>query len=564
MISLDELIQPYIDDHAAVGAAIAVLQNGQISYLGGFGKTCVEEYGIPVTPQTLFSYGSISKNLCAALVMRLVEQDLLDLDQPVVGYLPGFQFSREDFSRRVTLRHLLSHTSGLPMAGKYWGPRDPESLGRFVYEQIPYYKFLAEPGSVHLYSNTVICIAGHVAERVTGKYYEDLVQEFVFDPLGMAHSTFDPSIAMTYPLALPHESDPEGNLRVKHRMTYNVSGSPSSFAYGSVTGLANLAEMYLNQGWFRDLQFLTSVSIAEMHKPHASRHIDEHIHPLAHVNRGYGLGFNTGEYKGRRAARHGGMTLSFNCFFDLFPDDRAAVILLTNFSRDEKLLELIAALYDYALDLPSTGIVRSSKPAPVSGPDENQNLEDFTGTFLNVESGNLVSFSVVEDQLVIEDGENTLQLVQYSSHQFYSDISELFVQLIAFIRDSDGVLTHVMVSGEPYFPVMIDPSFRPQPHQWEKYQGIYMDPTNRNLEDIFTVRIQDGVLLIAEGDHEAACTPISNRKFLSELGTIEFEDSLADSVNILVWGQATRFYPIKEEKFRLDKTVEYLVDIPGT
>jgi len=562
MKSLDELIQPYIDDHSAVGAAIAVLQNSQITYLGGFGKTCVEDHGIPVTPQTLFAYGSISKNFCAAVVMRLVEQGLLDLDQPVVEYLPGFQFSRKDFGNKVTLRHLLSHTSGLPMAGKYWGPRDPDSLGRFVYEQIPYYKFLAVPGRVHLYSNTVICIAGHVAEVVTGKYYEDLIQEYVFDPLEMIDSTFDPAIAMTYPLALPHKRNPDGTLKVEHRMTYNVSGSPSSFAYGSVTDLAHLAQMYLNQGNYHELQYLSPYSIDEMQKPHASRYIDEHIHPLANVNRGYGLGFNTGEYKGKRAARHGGMNLSFNCFFDLFPDDGAGVVILTNYSNDEPLLELVAALYDYALDLPYVGIVRSSRPAPISKPDNTHQLEDFSGSFLNVESGSLVRFKVIEDKLVIENRDNTIPLTQYSSHQFYAVITEKFIQLIAFIRNAEGILTHVMLSGNPYFPVVVDPSFHPRPDLWENYQGTYKDPTNRNMSDIFTVRIKDETLFIAEGDKEVPCSPITNRRFTSELGTIEFEDTRIEPIKILVWGLSTRFYPLAEEKFKDGKIIEYLVDVP--
>jgi CubicO group peptidase (beta-lactamase class C family) len=284
--------------------------------------------------------------------MRLVEQGYLDLHTPIVHYLPDLRFSNVAYGSKVTLAHLLSHTSGLPLGGKYWGPRDPDSLRRFVYEQIPYYSFLSEPGTVHLYSNTVICVAGHVAEAVTGKYYDDLVQEYLFDPLQMNRVTFDPIIAMTYPLALPHERDADGNRSVVHRMTYNVSGNPSSFAYGSVIDLANLAQMYLKQGKVGGGQFLSAASIADMQRIYGNRHIDSALQPLADNYLGYGLGFEIGQYRGKRAAGHGGMNLTYNCFFKLFPYDGAGVIVLTNQSNYRPLWEMVTSLYDYALGLP--------------------------------------------------------------------------------------------------------------------------------------------------------------------------------------------------------------------
>jgi hypothetical protein len=97
-----------MEKQAALGAAVAILQGGEIVYLGGFGTTSIEEGGVQVTPQTLFAYGSIGKNLCAVLIMRLVEQGLLQLDTPIVNYLPTLQFSDRERGRKVTLRHLLS------------------------------------------------------------------------------------------------------------------------------------------------------------------------------------------------------------------------------------------------------------------------------------------------------------------------------------------------------------------------------------------------------------------------------------------------------------------------
>ena len=563
MDSIDTLIQPHIDNQAALGAAIAVLKGGEVIYLGGFGTTSVEDHGAPVTPQTLFAYGSICKNICATLIMRLVEQNLLNLDKPVVDYLPDLLFSDADYGKKITLRHLLSHTSGLPMGGKYWGPRDPDSLRRFVYEQIPYYTFLSEPGAVHLYSNTVFCIAGHIAEVVTGKFYDDLIQEQVFDPLQMDRVTFDPVVAMTYSVALPHETDSDGDLRVKHRMTYNVSGNPSSFALGSVADLAKLARMYLNRGQVGDQQFLSAASVGEMQRLHSRRTMIGAAHTLAQVNQGYGLGFEIGEYKSRRMARHGGMNLSNNCYFDLFPDNQTGVILLTNYYNEGPLMELVAELYDYALGIPHQGIVFLKKPPPLDVPPDHSQLQCYAGTFLRVETAELATFTVVDDVLVLERGAESTPLVPLGNDQFYAEFSERYRMPVAFSLDSNGMVRHATIWRDPYHPVVLDPKLQPDLQLWKSFEGIYKDPSNSNPEDIFSVRLQDEMLFIAEGEREVPCTTINRRCFLSKLGLFEFEDTGSATPPVLVWGKATRYYPLDIDEYKTKGVIRYLVDFPA-
>ena len=169
MLNIYELEQRIAQDIQArrmVGMALAIVQGGEVTYARGFGITSVEDAGLPITPSTLFCIGSISKTLTATLVMRLVEAGKLDLDAPVLTYLPGYAFRNPKWGQAVTLRHVLSHTTGLPSAGKDFGPRDPDALRRFVWDEIARYGFVAKPGKVHLYSNTVIVLAGHLAEVV--------------------------------------------------------------------------------------------------------------------------------------------------------------------------------------------------------------------------------------------------------------------------------------------------------------------------------------------------------------------------------------------------------------
>lgn len=552
---IDALIQSYMDQGAALGASVALLKGGDIVYIGSFGRTHIAEHGINVTPRTLFYYGSICKNFCAALILRLVEQGMLALDTPIVHYLPDLPFSNAEYGKRVTLRHLLSHTSGLPMGGKLWGPRDPDSLRRFVYEQIPYYTFLSEPGVVHLYSNTVFCVAGHIAEAVTGRFYDDLVQEYVFHPLQMNGATFDPVVAITQPIALRHEHGLDGKPYPIPQLMYNVSGNPSSFALGTIGDVANLAQMYLNQGQFGGQTFLTSSTIAEMQRSHADRGLAGSVSAWLQVSQGYGLGFEVGEYRGRRAARHGGATI---CYFDLFPDDGAGVILLTNFTNDPVLMPMLIDLYEFVLDLPKRGIFFLDKPAPSATLLTGTQLQCFGGAYINVETANVATFVVSAEQLILEQQDMSTPLVPISSNQFYAEFSEKQRLPVAFIANQAGAITHVMIGGEPYHPLALDPTFQPDVQCWQAFIGLYKDPSNANHAEMFTVRLRDGDLFIAEGENETPTRPVSNHCFLSDLGLFEFVDSAIEGAKILVWGKAVRFYPVNEQKYRTNKVIQYL------
>lgn len=545
MKDISNLIQPSIDKSEIMGAAVAILQDGQIVYTGGFGQTTIAGHGIPITDKTLFVYGSIAKNVCAALIMRLVEQNLLDLDRPILTYLPDLEFSNPLYGKRITLRHLLSHTTGLPSAGKDFGPRDTDALRRFVYEQIPHYKFLAEPGIVHLYSSTVLCIAGHIAEVVTGKYYDDLVRELVFEPLQMTRTTFDPTGAMTYPLALPHEVNTQGEVSVSHKLMINASGNPSGFGYTCATDLANLAQMYLNDGLFGGDQFLTPESVKEMQKMERSCLTDQAIPPHGHGFLGYGLGFEISQYRGKEMVGHGGIQLSYNCTFRLFPNENAAVVVLSHYAPMGAGWQVMKSLFDYALDLPKPKSLKAIDYRPELISLKEKELQQYVGSFLNVEVGHLVKFSVDQERLLLEElGEESKILDAVGKHQFCSIIEELYLQPITFAENDNGAITHVMIGGEPYFHIKLNDVLQPDLHQWEVFEGVYQDPSNKNIDETLSIRIKDNELFVSEGSNEFKMHPIDHHSFLTEIGLIEFEGDFEDKGSIiLMLGKAVCYYP---------------------
>jgi CubicO group peptidase (beta-lactamase class C family) len=108
------------------GLALAIVQNVDVVDARGFGVTCVEGGGLPVTPDTLFRIGSLSKALTCTAMVRLVEDGSLDLDRPVGEYVAWLNFSEADAARRITLRMLMSHGAGLPTSHTPFGRRDSE------------------------------------------------------------------------------------------------------------------------------------------------------------------------------------------------------------------------------------------------------------------------------------------------------------------------------------------------------------------------------------------------------------------------------------------------------
>ncbi len=304
------------------GLALAIVRGQQVIYAQGFGVTSVEDGGLPVTPQTLFRIGSITKPLTGTMLMRLVESGKPELDCPISEYLPWLTLAEDDAARHITLRMLLSHTSGLPTDAEHFGPRDPGGLERFVREEAPGYSLLAPPGTLWAYSNVGLNIAGYLAEAVSGLPYTELMQQLLFDPLAMRRTTFDPLVAMTYPLAQAHERNCYGELAVQHQFAENTGHHPGGFALSTALDLANFAILHLNQGCFREQRLLSPASIAAMHRKQVSL-IDD-------SEEGYGLTFYTDTYRGQPRVSHGGAISTYGSHLMLLPQAGIGIVLLTN------------------------------------------------------------------------------------------------------------------------------------------------------------------------------------------------------------------------------------------
>lgn len=292
-------------------ASIAIIKDGQIAYVKAYGDARLEPK-TPATPQMRYSIGSISKQFTAAAILLLQEQGKLSLDDKVSKYVPDLTRANE-----VTIRQLLSHTSGYQ---DYW-PQDyvmPGMLKPTNAQQIMDMwgkkPLDFDPGTKWQYSNTNYVIAGVIVEKVARMPLLQLLQQKVFAPLGIK-STFDTDSG---PLT---ENDPRGYLRfaLGPLRPAPKEGKGWMFAAGELAMTAeDLAKWDL------------SVINRSVLKPASYREMETDVLLKNGLDTHYGLGVDVNSQGGHRAISHGGEVSGFTATNTVFPDDRAAVVVLTN------------------------------------------------------------------------------------------------------------------------------------------------------------------------------------------------------------------------------------------
>jgi CubicO group peptidase (beta-lactamase class C family) len=301
------------------GLALAIVHGDQIVHQRGFGAA--DPAGRPVTPQTPFILGSSSKSFTALAIMQLVEAGRIELDAPVQQYLPWFRVADADACARITVRHLLTHTSGLPTsAGSQAflgdGTQTPEQLVRELSEEE-----LTEPvGEVWQYSNAGYAVLGLIVQTVAGQSYGQYVQEHVFEPLGMQHSHVSRAAAVEDGLASGHQA--WFGLPFPVERPYLPAVLPAGFVVSSAEDLGHYLIAQLNDGQAGEASVISPDGLAELHRPAV---------PLSSTsNTSYGLGWFVGPFGGVPAIHHGGDLYNYHADMVLLPEGRWGVVVLTN------------------------------------------------------------------------------------------------------------------------------------------------------------------------------------------------------------------------------------------
>ena len=310
--AIDALLTTYHDLGVFNGSAL-VSENGKVIFKKGFGYADFE-WKIPNAPDTKFRLGSITKQFTSALVMQLVDEGKLSLEAPLASVLPYY---RKDIGGRITIHHLLAHTSGIPSYTNLpnWEKeisRNPFGPREFV-EKYGSGDLEFEPGTKFAYSNSGYFILGAIAEQVTGKTYDQLLQERIFGPLGMKASGYDLSRPILEKRARGYEQTMSG---VRNADYLDMS---QPYAAGSL--YSTVEDLYL---WDRALdgdKLLPAKTKERMFTP---------------VLQNYGYGWTiakrpVGPAKAERVMiAHGGGIYGFNTLISRVPQDDHLVVLLNN------------------------------------------------------------------------------------------------------------------------------------------------------------------------------------------------------------------------------------------
>jgi CubicO group peptidase (beta-lactamase class C family) len=277
---LDEIVVKLMRKFRVPGLALSIIKDGEQMYEKGYGARNLEE-NLPMTEDTLIGIGSISKSFTALLILQLQEEGFLNVEDSVSNYLEIEPFlSHQD----ITISHLLSHSSGIPSADAQWLPITI-SYGDYkriypVTSREDYLRHISElrteiyfkPGKKFFYNNDMFSLLGIIIERLTGKSFETVLQQNIFNPLNMNRSTVNREVLeddpqKNYIRGYLHKGEKE-DIRLEHpKLPFSRDLQAPGGIYTSMHELSNYAKFLIRKGKIDTHQVISPESIELLWKP---------------------------------------------------------------------------------------------------------------------------------------------------------------------------------------------------------------------------------------------------------------------------------------------------------
>ena len=406
----DDFIQRLMEKQQVPGVAVLVVHDGKIVKSQGYGMSNVE-HQVPVKPETIFQSGSVGKQFTATAVMMLVEEGKIGLDDPILKYLKGPETWKD-----ITIRHLLSHTSGLGDYPEKFDLRKDfteDELFKMVSEQT----LLFQPGEQWQYSNLAYVTLGILIHKVSGKFYGDFLQERVFGPLQMTNTRIINESEL-----IPNRA--AGYLLVKKELKNQEWVSPSlnttadGALYFNILDLAKWDEALYTE------KLLKKSSLDQMWTPIKLK--DGTTFP-------YGFGWSVNQHNGHRRVEHAGGWQGFATHIARYVDDRLTVVVLTNLATADPvyIAHGVAGFFVPDLSLPKYTTIQIDPSL----------LKLYAGKY-DFAAGRIAEIVAGENQLMIKTGEISREFFPKSNDSFYREDSET---VIRFEKDASGKVTHMIL-----------------------------------------------------------------------------------------------------------------------
>jgi CubicO group peptidase (beta-lactamase class C family) len=452
---LDDLFAKDMEENHIPGAAVSVVKDGKLFFTKGYGYADLENK-IPVDAgQTVFAIGSVGKLFTWTAVMQLVEQGKLDLDADVNTYL-DFRIPNT-YPGPITLKHLLTHTAGFEdqMFEVFaWEADDLMPVGEWLASHIP--GRVRPPGEVAAYSNYGAMLAGYIVARVSGQPYEQYIQEHIFDPLRMEHSTIQRPLP---PDLREHESlgywYSDGAYQAVPEIPDDYLGqaamAPAGGHLSSATDMARFMIAHLQGGFHGDAS-----SEIRLLEETTARQMQGTLYTPDPRILGTAYGFFDFTDNGQRTIGHSGGTIGFATLLLLLPDQNLGVfVVYTN----EGVGALTTQHFGFQREFfdhyyPAPAVEPIQPPA-----DFNQRASRFVGSYKSTRSayttfekiGNLMSPPIE----ISDPGDGTLLLKLRGGEVRLVEVEPLYFRQVdgpfgaVFREDDRGRITHMFVDISP-------------------------------------------------------------------------------------------------------------------
>ncbi|HEU5033248.1 MAG TPA: serine hydrolase domain-containing protein [Mycobacteriales bacterium] len=375
------------DKHGVPGASLAIRQ-GEETAEAAYGVLNIRT-GVPATTDSLFQIGSITKVWTATLAMQLVDEGLIGLDEPIVSHLPEFKVADAEVTRTVTLRHLLSHTSGIDGDLFLDTGRGDDCLEKYV-AACADLKQNHPLGATMSYCNSGYSILGRLIEVVRGQTWDAVLRERIFAPLGLATAGTLPEEALLHSAATGHITPPGGELMVAPVWGIFRSAGPAGLIHATARDVLTFAQLHQNDGVAADgTRVLSAESAIAMREPQVE--VPDQFTLGSH----WGLGWILMTWDGQPVYGHDGGTIGQSAFLRVVPGADLSIALLTNGGHTRDLFhdlytEILAEL---------AGIAMPPRLEPPAQPPV-LDLEQYVGRYVR-ESVEL-RIEAVDDHLTLQ------------------------------------------------------------------------------------------------------------------------------------------------------------------
>ena len=462
---VDQIMTPYTGGDRP-GGVVAVTRNGRIVFARGYGMANLED-GIANTPSTVYHMASVSKQFTAFAIAMLADQGRLSLDDDVRRYLPNLP----DFGTTITVRNLLTHTSGLREEYTLWATSGgllddvirQQDLLRLVERQR---ELNFAPGTEFLYTNTDYTLLAEIVAKVSGQSFRDWMRTNVFAPLGMTST----QISDDYGRLVPRRAYSYRNDDGLRKAVLNYANVGSTGLLTTATDLAR---------WLRNWR------TGEVGGPRVLAMMQERGILARGDTIAYALGIRVETYRGLRRFAHLGADAGYRTSLSYFPTIDAGVIVLSNSAEFS-----VGTVADQVADDFFETAMAPRSPGPVVVAPAV--LRSLVGNFALAPDSDVVFTTESDSTLFMEvPGQLRFPLTPLADTVFRVDAPGIDAQ-IRFESNPDGVVTRGAIQQNGVHPFRRINPWTPDAKELSAYVGRYY---SSELETLYTLVVKDGVLV---------------------------------------------------------------------